>query len=128
MRTDRISLVSSLAAAVRAVGLDGADHSLDRQHHSYLLRLASAHAWSSLVGPWLDFASGIRSRRSGRRSYRVSPVQTTGDGPFLNRPGALRRLAEGEAKRLRAWIEKVDCEIPIANRLGLPDQLIHPLL
>ena len=64
MCAGRISLVPALAAAVRAVGLDGADHHLDSQHHPNLLRLAFAHAWSSVAGSWLDHAAGIRSRGS----------------------------------------------------------------
>ncbi len=44
------------------------------------------------------------------------------------RASAYPRSTEGEAKRLRAWIEKVDGEISIANGFGLPYQLIHPLL
>ena len=60
MCAGRISVVPALAAAVPAVGLDGADHHLDGEHHSDLLRLAFAHARSSVVGSWLDYAAGIR--------------------------------------------------------------------
>ncbi len=74
----RISLVPALAAAVRAVGLDRSDHHLDRQHHPNLLRVAFAHAWSSVAGSWLDHAAGIRIGRNCRRNRRVSPAQTGG--------------------------------------------------
>ena len=56
-------VVPSLDAAVPAVGLDAADHHLDGQHYSHLLRLAFADAWSSVDSSWLDYAAGIRVRR-----------------------------------------------------------------
>jgi hypothetical protein len=89
MRTGRLYVVPALAAAVHAVGLDAADHHLDREHHPNLLRLAFAHAWSSVVGSWLDYAAGIRMRGSGRCNYRVSPAHTTGHATVLNRLAAL---------------------------------------
>src|SRR5208282_870108 len=78
MRAGRISMVPALAAAVPAVGLDGADHHLDSQHHPNLLRLAFAHAWSPVVGSWLDHPARIRIRGSGRRNYRIATARTTG--------------------------------------------------
>jgi hypothetical protein len=72
MRTGRISVVPSLAAAVRAVSLDGADYHMDSKHHSDLLRVAFAHAWPSVVGSWLDYAAGIRIRGSGCCHYRFA--------------------------------------------------------
>src|SRR5438309_10956026 len=84
MRTGRLSVVPALAPAVRAVGLDGADHHLDSEHHPNLLRLAFAHAWSSMAGSWLDYAAGIRSRGNCLCNYRVSPVQTAVGNPMLN--------------------------------------------
>src|ERR1700735_3013020 len=95
MCTRRISMVPSLAAAVPAVGLDAADHHLDGEHHPYLLRLASARTWASLVGSWLDYAAGIWIGGSGRCNYRVSPVQTTRGKPILHR---LRALANAVCK------------------------------
>ena len=83
--TGRISLVPSLAAAVRAVGLDSADHHLDGQHPSNLLRLVFAYAGPSVVGSWLDYAAGIWIGGNGRCNYRVSPVDATGGSPILNR-------------------------------------------
>ena len=47
VRTGRISMVPSLAAAVPAVGLDGADHHLDGEHYPYLLCLAFARTGTS---------------------------------------------------------------------------------
>src|SRR6266849_6517671 len=91
----RISMVPALAAAVRAVGLDGADHHLDSEHHSNFLRLAFAHAWSSVVGSWLDYAAGIRIRGNGRCNYRVSSIQTTAGNHMLN------GLGEGHCTDLR---------------------------
>ena len=74
MCAGRVSVVPALAAAVPAVGLDAADHHLDGQHYSHLLRLAFAHAWSSVDGSWLDYVAGIWVRRDGRCNYRVSPA------------------------------------------------------
>ncbi len=88
MRTGRVSLVLALAAAVSAVGLDAADHHLDGEHSPYLLRLAFAHAWASVVSSWLDYAAGIRIRGSDRCNHRVAPTHTTAAAA-----GAQRRLA-----------------------------------
>ena len=38
-----------------------ADHHMDGEHYSYLLRLAFARAWASVVAPRLDYGAGIRS-------------------------------------------------------------------
>ena len=84
MRAGSISMVSALAAAVPAVGLDGAAHRLDSQHHPNLLRLAFACAWSSVDTSWLDCAAGIRMRGNGRCNYRVSPTQTIGGSSVLD--------------------------------------------
>ena len=92
----RVSVVPALAAAVRAVGLDGADHHLDSQHHPDLLCLAFAHAWSSVVGSGLDYAAGIRMRGNGRCNHRVSPDHSTGRDTVLNRLAALAVAAQGE--------------------------------
>jgi hypothetical protein len=35
---------------IRTVDLNGADHDLDVEHHSYVLCLASAHSWTAVVG------------------------------------------------------------------------------
>ena len=47
--TGRISVVPSVAAALRPVGVDGAHHHLDSQHHPNLLCLAFADAWTSVA-------------------------------------------------------------------------------
>src|SRR5258708_39704320 len=89
MRTGGLSVVPALAPAVRAVGLDGADHYLDSEHHPNLLRLAFAHAWSSVAGSWLDYAAGIRMRRDGRCNHPVAPDHSTGRATVFNRLAAL---------------------------------------
>ena len=89
MRTGCLSVVPALAAAVPAVGLDGADHHLDSEHHPNLLRLAFAHAWSSVAGSWLDYAAGIRIRGNGRCNHPVAPNHSTGSATVLNRLAAL---------------------------------------
>ncbi len=89
MCTGRISVVSALAVAVPAVGLDGADHRLDGQHHPNLLRLAFAHARTSVAGSGLDYAAGIRMRGDGRCNHPVAPNHSTGRATVLNRLAAL---------------------------------------
>src|SRR5258708_19176374 len=79
--TGRLSLVPALAAAVRAVGFGAAHHHLDSKHHPHLLRLAFAHAWSSVDSSRLGYAAGIRIRGSGRRHYPVAPAHTTRNAP-----------------------------------------------
>jgi hypothetical protein len=77
-------MVPPLAAAILAVGLDGADHHLDSQYHPDLLRLAFAYAWADVAGSLVDYAAGIRIRGGGWCNYRVAPVHTTRDNPSLN--------------------------------------------
>jgi len=90
----RISLVSSLASAVRAVGLNGAARDLDSKHHPNLLRLAFADDGSSVVGSLVDYAARIRIGGPGRRDYLVSQVYTScgnrkRENPRLNGLAAL---------------------------------------
>ena len=96
MRTGRLSVVPALAAAVRAVGLDSADHHLDGEHHPNLLRLAFAHAWSAVVGSWLDYAAGIRSRGNGWCNHLVAPNHSTRRAVVLNRLAALGVAAQAK--------------------------------
>ena len=91
MCAGHISLVSSLAFAIRAFGLDGAAHHLDSQHHPDLLRLAFADARSSVVGSLVDYAAGVRIRSNGRRNYLVSQVHTTRGNARLNGLASLCR-------------------------------------
>src|SRR5258708_14272577 len=77
----RLSMVPALAASVHAVGLDGADHHLDSEPSPYVLCLASAHTWTSVVGSCLDHVAGIRIRRSGRCNQPMSPAHTIGNAP-----------------------------------------------
>ena len=94
MRASRISVVPALVAAVPAVGLDGADHVLDSEHHPNLLRVAFAHAWSSMAGSWLDYAAGIRMRCDGRCNHHVAPDHSTGRATVFNRLAALGVAAQ----------------------------------
>src|SRR5260370_37877515 len=94
----RISLVPSLAVAVRAVGLGGAAHHLDNQHHPHLLCLASAHDWPAVGGSWLDYAAGIRIGGNRRCNYRVSLGYTNGGSVMLNAPGALSKCSCSSAR------------------------------
>ena len=76
--TSYLSVVPSLGAAVPAIGIDRADHHLDSQHHSNLLRLAFAHARPSVAGSRLDSAPGIRMRRDRRCSHYAAPNHSIG--------------------------------------------------
>ena len=78
--TRRISLVSALAAAVLAVGLDAADHHLDGEHHPHIRAMALARTWASVgIASGLGNAAGIRMRGRGCWDYCVSPFYTTCD-------------------------------------------------
>jgi hypothetical protein len=90
VRTDRVPLVSSLAAAISEVGLDAADHHLDSEHYSHLRRLAFAHTGTPLVGSWLDNAARIRICRNGRHNYRIASAQATGCISMLIGPGGIK--------------------------------------
>src|SRR5438105_8664852 len=48
VRTRRIPMVSSLAAAISDVGLDAVDHPLDCEHFPHLRYVALAHPWASV--------------------------------------------------------------------------------
>src|SRR5438874_11048202 len=77
-------MVSSLAAAISDVGLDAADHRLDREHHPGLRHVVLARTWASLGGAsWLGNAGRIWMRRSGWRNSRLAQGYTT-DGAMLN--------------------------------------------
>jgi hypothetical protein len=85
VRTRRIPMVSSVAAAISVVGLDAADHRLDCEHLSYVRHVALARAWASVgSASWLGHARGIRMRDSSRRNSRTASVQTTGGNAMLN--------------------------------------------
>src|SRR5208283_5179853 len=85
MRAGGVSVVSSVAAAVRAVDLDGADHHLDGEHHPDLLCLAFARHGPSVAGSGLDYAAGIRDGGRGRWNYWVTPNEANGEAAALNR-------------------------------------------
>ena len=75
VRTRRIPMVSSLAAAISDVGFDAADHHLDCEHYPDLRPMALAHTWASVGGAsWLGNAAGIRMRGSGRCNNRFAPA------------------------------------------------------
>ncbi len=67
VRTCCVPMVSALAAAVSDIGVDTADHRLDREHYPHLCPVALAHTRTSVGGAsWLGHAGGIRMRgRSG---------------------------------------------------------------
>ena len=90
VRARRIPMVSSLAAAISDVGLDAADHRLDREHHPGLRHVALARTWASLGGAsWLGNAAGIRMCRDDRCNHPVAPNHSIGRATVLNRLAAL---------------------------------------
>jgi hypothetical protein len=78
VRTRRIPMVSSLAAAISDVGLDAADHRVDCVHYPHLCPMALAHTWASLGGTSrLGNAGGIRKRGNSCCDYLVVPWEET---------------------------------------------------
>ena len=86
MCAGRVSVVFALAAAVRAIGLDVADHHLDSKHYPHIHRLAPAGPWTSVGTSWLDYAAGVRIRRNHGCNHPVAPNHST-------RAAVLNRLA-----------------------------------
>ena len=85
VRTRRIPMVSSLAAAISDVGLDAADHYLDCEHYPRVRPMALAHAWASVgISSWVGHAGGIRMRGRGGRCDSGAPNHSTGGAPALN--------------------------------------------
>ena len=98
MRTRRIPVVSSLAAAISEVGLDAGDHRLDCEHYPHLRQLALAHTWTSVgAASWLGNAAGIWMRGNGRCNYRFAPDHTTGSAAMRNRRIGVRWIAPDAA-------------------------------
>jgi hypothetical protein len=84
VRTRRIPLVSSLAAAIPDIGVDTADHRLDDQHCPHLHHVALPHAWASVGrASWLGHDRGIWMR--GRSRNRWATLKT--DVPLKPREG-----------------------------------------
>ncbi len=87
VRTRRIPMVSSLAAAISEIGLDAADHRLDCEHYPHLRHVALAHTWASVgAASWLGNAAGIRMRGNSCRDYRFAPDQPIGRPTMLGGP------------------------------------------
>jgi hypothetical protein len=64
-----------LAIAIPSPGPDAAHPRLDAEHYSNLLCLASAGTRAAVVGPWLDYAAGIRVRGRGWCNHGFTPDQ-----------------------------------------------------
>ena len=88
-----ISMVPAVAAAVRTVNHNVADHRLDSKHYSYFLCLAFARSGTAVVSSRLDAAAGIRFRGNNCCRYRVAPEQTIGRNAKLGGPGRVKRSA-----------------------------------
>ncbi len=79
VRTRRIPMVSSLAAAISEIALDAADHRLDCEHYPHLRHVALAHTWASLgAASRLGNAAGIRMRGNSCRNDRFAPDKSIG--------------------------------------------------
>ena len=89
MCTSRVSVVPALAAALPEIDLGAANHHLDGEHYPYLLRVASAYDWTSMVGSWVDHGGGIRSRSSWRYNHLAAPTFATSNSPMLNELGGV---------------------------------------
>src|SRR5438270_12216658 len=87
MRARGVSLVPCLAVAVPALGLESADHHLDREYYPHVHCLASAHAWASVGASWLGHVARIWIGSNRGRNYRASTLQQTGGGAVLHRLG-----------------------------------------
>src|SRR6516165_11681595 len=91
MRTGRVSVVFALAVAVRAIGLDTADHHLDGECYSHVYGLASAHTWTSVCAPPLDYGAGVWSRRDDRWNRSVAANRPMVRAAEFNRISGSRR-------------------------------------
>jgi hypothetical protein len=82
VRTRRISMVSSLAAAISEIALDAADHCLDCQHFPHLRHVALAHTRAAVgAASCLGNAARIRMRGDSYRNYRFAANQPI-RGPY----------------------------------------------
>jgi hypothetical protein len=87
VRTRRIPMVSSLAAAISEIGLDAADYRLDCEHYPHLRHVALSHTWASVgAASWLGNAAGIRMRGNSCRNYRFAPDQPIGRPTVVSGP------------------------------------------
>jgi len=92
MCTRRVSVVPALAAALLEIDLGAANHHLDGEHYPYLLRVASAYNWTSMVGSRVDHGGGIRSRSSWRYNHLAAPTCATCNSPMLNELGGVESV------------------------------------
>jgi hypothetical protein len=113
VRAGRIPMVLALAVAICALHHDAAHHHLDGQHHPDILRLAPAHAWSSVDGSRLDYAAGIRIRGHCGRNYLFAPLPTSGSNPAFNPLSALRIRATRLPPSVFIWTSKRDTTIGV---------------
>src|ERR1700757_4859612 len=84
-------MVSSLAAAILDVGLDAANHRLDREHYAHIRPMALARARAAM-GPasWLGRAGGIRMRGSGWCHDRIAPAHARGVTAITKRSSSIK--------------------------------------
>ena len=124
VRTRRIPMVSSLAAALSDVGLDAADHPLDCEHFPDLRQLALAHAWTSLgVASWLGNAAGIRMRSDSCRNDHTAQDAAIGCIATLNRLADWSLVAR-QFETLRLWdgeIQRRACGDPGFSFFSCPE-------
>ena len=99
-----VSLVPAVVTAVHTVDFDIADHHLDSEHHSDLLCLAFAQAWTALVGSRLDYAAGIRICGNSGSDYRLAPDQPIGRPTMLGGPVEPTRPSSNSTRLTRKSI------------------------
>lgn len=95
-------MVSSLAPAISYVGLDAADHHLDREHYPHLRHVALARPWAPVgVASWLGDGGGIRFCGNGRCNYCLAQAGSVEGASMLNRTGSVNPFAATPDVRIR---------------------------
>ena len=85
VRARRLPMVSSLAAAIFDVGLDAADHRLDREHYVHIRPMALVRTGAAVgAASWLGHVAGIRMRGNGRCHNCLLPAPLAGVTSYSN--------------------------------------------
>jgi len=95
-RTGRVSMVFALAAGIRPVDRDAADHYLDSEYYPHLLCVAPAHSRMAVGATWLDCAGGVRIGGTNCCNHRVAAGHTIGHTPVLSGRSRVKPTASVE--------------------------------
>ena len=91
VRTRRIPLVPSLAAAISDVGFDTADCALDCEYFPDIYNVALPRTWASVgIASCLGHAAGIWMPGNGRCNSCFAPDHTIGDVTTPNEPSRVK--------------------------------------